>query len=256
MNSSQKKTIQDILSDHNIELPGSDMTKTTLFMIFPLILMLLITNNPIFDCELTDLEIYKSLSFLLLIISLGTAMLSFIAVDTVQKRYLKDLSRFFSLFIGKILINFSVLLFFLVVCSWVILLGGIISSPFATILSISPVLLTIQFIQDHKIDFDNIYKMINKDKNISLRSKNTTKKVVLLSSFIPIFVVCLTLIIGQYCISNYNLHEYLLNNKFCEILKSDWYTKVYFFTYYFSVFIAAFGVLPKNITRSITNKLF
>jgi len=255
------KTIREILSANNLELPGSDLSRTILFMIFPLVLMVLLTNNPIFSCEIKDLQAYKNISFLVLILCLITTVLSGMAVWSVQECNLGNLSRFFSLFIGKVLISLSVFLFFMVICSWVILLGGIMSSPFATILSISPVLLTIQFFQDHKIDFNKIYEVVNQEwlainSNTNLAGKELTEKIVLFSSLIPILIVIITLIVGQYYISNQGLHELLLNNKFSDIIATEWYKHVYFFTYYFSVAIAAFGVLPKNVTKTLTYKLF
>ena len=244
-----------------LELPGSDLSKTILFMIFPLVLMVLLTNNSIFSCDVSDLQGYKNISFLILIVCLATTVVSGMAVWSVQDCNLANLSRFSSLFIGKILISISVFLFFMVICSWVILLGGIMSSPFATILSISPILLTIQFIQDHKIDFDRIYSAVNQhwvaiNSNTNLSGKESTEKIVLFSSFFPILIVIITLIVGQYFISYHGLHELLLNNKFSDIIATEWYRHVYFFTYYFSVVIAAFGVLPKNVTKRITHKLF
>lgn len=255
------KTIKEILSEHDIELPGSDLSKTTLFMIFPLVLMVLLTNNPVFSCEVSDLEAYKNISFLILIVCLVTSVVSAMVVRSVLDCNLANLSRFFSLFIGKMLISASVLLFFMVVCAWVILLGGIMSSPFATILSISPVLLTIQFIQDRKIDFNEIYNAVNQywvtiNSDSDLAGKKFTERIVLFASFFPILLVIITLVVGQYYISNHGLHELLLNNNFSAIIATDWYSHVYFFTYYFSVAIAAFGVLPKNVTQNITHKIF
>jgi hypothetical protein len=259
--STADKTIRQIMLENNLELPGSDLSKTILFMIFPLVLMVLLTNNPIFSCDVKDLQAYKNASFLVLILCLITTIVSGMSVWSILDCNLGNLSRFFSLFIGKILISLSVFLFFMVICSWVILLGGIMSSPFATILSISPVLLTVQFVQDRKIDFNSIYQAINNEwlsinSNSNLSGKKFTEKIVLFSSFIPILIVLVTLIVGQYYISNHGLHEMLLSNSFSDIISTEWYRHVYFFTYYISVAVAAFGVLPKNVTRRMTYKLF
>ncbi len=257
---STEKTIGNILSENNLELPGIDTGKTAIFMILSLILLFLVTDNSIFQCEIKELEFYQGVSTLLLILCMSLSYFSGILVKNIIDCEVIDLSRFFSLFYGKILINFSVFLFFSTVCIWVVLLGGIMTSPFATLLSISPILLTIQFIYDYKIDRKAIYNCINSEWKKEQDGKNLsgevfTRNTIYLTSLLPVVLVTLVLTIGQYCVDSKNIPDLLLENKLTEILKTEWYSRIYYFTYFFSVFVAAFGVLPKNIIKKITKKI-
>lgn len=259
--SEAQKTIREIVDDAGIDVPGSDFARTLVFILFPLALLFLLTDNPALHLNIDELQPYRRVSALLLFSSIGLAVGSYIAVDSVQETRLKDLNRYASLFWGKILIGLAVLFFFAVICGWVILLGGIISSPFASALSMSPILLTIQLFRDRELNYRALYKNVGTRwaSKKGMRAKNThilMTRLVFILGLSPIVLVITTLIFGQACVSFLEAHKALLGTAYEKIVSSSWYFRVFFATYYLSVFIAVCGVLPRSFTTRLTHKVF
>jgi len=164
-----------------------------------------------------------------------------------------EINHYICLYWGKILVEISVAFFFLVVCGWVILLGGIMRSPFATLLSVSPVLLFIQIWYNRTFNYNEIREALRvhwKGDDLE-KSHRRAKTVVRIMGIIPIVLVMATLIIGQICIAQYNIHITLLGAGFDKVVASNWYSQVYYVTYYLSVLTATFGILPPHMTRRI-----
>lgn len=256
-----KKTVAEVLADKNLFLPGSDFTKTVLFFLFPLILLFSVSNNPIFETNLTVIQPFRNYSTLLLILSLTFAVLSMLSVHKSLNSRFEEITNYFSLFYGKILIECSVLVFFLVVCLWVIVLGGIMRSPFACLLSMSPILLMIQLLRDKSDDYDALlgaFEPFWNTKTVTSISENDiiARKIIFWMQVAPIMLIVSTLLIGQYLISQYNIHEAILGNGFREVIESKWYYRLYYFCYYLSVVIAAIGVIPSEETKKLTQKFF
>ena len=135
------KTIGQILAEESVVLPGSDLGKTSVYLIFPLVLLAVLADNPFFNAQLDSIKAYRDISTLLLILSMALAVVSGKSARDALDSQPAEIKWYTSLFFGKLLIASSVLVFFVVVCLWVVLLGGIMSSPFASLLSMSPMVI-------------------------------------------------------------------------------------------------------------------
>ena len=255
----ETETVAKIIRDNNLNLPGSDIAKTSIYLVFPLLLLILTTDNPFLPESHVALERYQEISFLLLIGSMFLCISSGIVVNDILSKKPSEINKFCSLFYGKIFLNLSVMLFFFVVCMWVMVLGGILSSPFAMLLAMSPILLTIQYFRDRHVDYQKLVKILGKyicgNPNCTVPDAKTVKMYVEVTASIPIFVVIVTLSVGQFFVETVNLPNYLLTNELENILKTNWYYVVYYLTYYLSIIIASFGVLPSKITRNLIKKI-
>lgn len=250
-------TVREVLDEYQLILPGENIAKTTGYFIFPLLVLFLITDNPIFTAGIDRLSPHQKFSFIFLLLSLVTSVISGWCAHFVTRSNIKDIQKYSSLFYGKILIEISVIFFYLVICWWVILLGGIITSPFAALLSMSPILLLVQFFRDRNQEYDKFYNTIKEKweslhKNQQIKSHNFIKRTIIVLSSIPLILVVLTLSIGQYISS----HFPILPNDIDVIISSHWYVTVYHCIYYISVFIAIFGILPQHQLQIITRKIF
>lgn len=258
---SASRTLGEILSDHKMFLPGSDLSKTIISILFVLFLLLLLANNSIFSSHISAIEPYREFSNLMLLFSLALAVWSAVCAHSALDSTPKEIVEYKRIYKGKLLLGFSVLLFFLVVCLWVLVLGGIMSSPFASLLSISPVLLSIQYFRDKTTNYDKILDALrphwNNVSDEDLNRKNRVAKYVISSlGMLPLGVVIVTLVGGQIWISCFDGHLLLLGNAFQEVIASTWYRKVYYCIFYMSVVIAAFGVMPQSATEKWTGRLF
>lgn len=252
----QDQNIRQLLSAKNLDMPGSNFAKTTIYGLFPLFLLLLLSNTSWHPCDIPGLPAYQDLSFLFLIACLATAIASGCVADHVLDITIGDLGYFVCLYIPKLLISVSVLLFYTVVCAWVVLLGGITCSPFAALLSMSPVLLMIQIWRDRGADLDAYYCVCQKAWQDGQRqgwvlSRWCAKWIVLGLSACPLVLVVGTLILGQVAVVRWEVHRLLLGDAVEKLPTSAWYVSMYYWLYYMSVVIAVFGVAPSAPLRRI-----
>lgn len=253
-------SIYQFLMDKGIKIPGSDIMKTFICMMFPLIILFITSDNPFFSIKIEEIDQCQSISSLGLIISLSFAIFSFFSFLPLITVPIDSLRNYWFIFFPKLFLGVSIIFFYLVICFWIIALGGIMSSPFSTLLSISPILLMIQFFRDKHRSNHRIYITVNKAlKPFKIKIPKSTHvhviKTLYLIQLVPIIIVILTLILGQFSVIYFNVHLYFLSDTFNTILKSDWYCHSYHFLYYLSVIIAVVGVLPTNITERIWAEL-
>ena len=255
------RSINQILVKKDLNIPGSDIMKTFVCCVFPLLILFLTSDNPLFSIEIEEIAQYQRISNLGLLISLFFAILSMVAFLKIRDVQINRFRNYWAIFYPKLLLGVSIFFFYLVICFWVITLGGIMSSPFSTLLSMSPILLMIQFFRDSRRSYDRIYITVNKAlKQFKIRIPKSTHvcviRLLFVTRVVPIIIVILTLTLGQCSVIYFNVHHYMLSNTFDRILLSDWYCHVYHFLYYLSVIIALVGVLPADITARIWEKLF
>jgi len=251
-------TVQKALAERDCELPGSDLGKTLGYMLFLLILLVLVTDNPLFDNTIPSLEIYQGISFLTLIACIGLAVYSAWVVMDVSQSSTKEIEGYFSLFKGKFILMISILLFFMVISMWFMVLGGIVSSPFASLLTISPILLTIQWVRDRPTNYDKILWAIKPHligaADCGTKRHDIIKWVIALIGAAPIIVIVATITCGEFLIIRLELHKTLTSNSFEDITASQWYLRAYIITYFFSIVVAAFGAVPQHITQQLAKK--
>ena len=188
-------------------------------------------------------------------------MLSGWCVHHILSEEVAEVRRYVSLFYGKMLIGVSVLLFYVVVCWWILLLGGITLSPFAALLSMSPILLLVQAFRDRNRFYDSFYETI-KDEWCSyhqgqpIRGHQGIKWTLIVLNFCPLSLVLLTLFAGQWAVCRFSVHETMLGGSVTLVTGSGWYVNVYHVIYYLSVLIAVFGVMPQGVLQKISRTFF
>jgi len=254
-------TLRKLLEQKNLYLPGENLAKTIVYIIFPICVMLLITDNPLFIANIKELIPHQHFSFLLLLASISTAVLSGWFTHYIMSEEVEHIKRYFSLFYGKILLGVSVLLFYIVVCWWVLLVGGITLSPFSTLLSMSPILLLIQMFRDKNSFYDSFHDTIKEDwesshNNQVIRGHTTVKWTLIILNSFPLIIVVATLIIGQWAVCKLGIHEIILGKKIDLITNTEWYVMVYHVIYYLSVLIAIVGVMPPTLLQKISRTIF
>jgi hypothetical protein len=256
----KKKSVKEVLAEHECEIPGNDLGRTGIYMCFTLLLLFLTTDNLIFAIEENALRSFQNVSFFILGLCLFLTLYSSIAVIWTATTMTDELEGYYSLYKGKIALMVSVVLFFVVISLWFIILGGIVSSPFASLLTISPILLTIQCIRDRPINYDRILWAIKPHLSgkaaVGISHHDFIKRLILILGILPVFVIGSTVTVGEALIVKIKIHEKLTLNKFESIVQTAWYLRVYIAVYFISIAIAVFGMTPQRITRKITKKLF
>jgi len=253
----RKKTVKEVLAERECELPGSDLGKTLIYMCFPLLILILITDIP---NAVDALMTYQRVSVLILLLCIGLAIYSSYVIRNVAKCMTNDLEMYCALYIGKLTLMLSVFLFFTVISLWFMILGGVVSSPFASLLTISPILLTVQWARDRPSNYDKILWAIrpylSSKAAVGTSYHKIIKWLILILGILPIFVIISTVTVGEALIVKLKIHDKLTQNNFESIVQTSWYVRVYIAVYFISMAVAVFGTVPQRITRKITKRFF
>lgn len=251
-------SLSNLIKDHKIEIPGFDQAKTCFFILILIIMLMLITDNPILKIiDFKELETNKDqhllitcsrFSFLMIIISLSLCVFSMVCVFRISNIPVSQFNRCRFIFLPKLLINISLICFFMTISLWIFFLGGIINSPFASLLSMSPILMSIQIFRERKNHYNFLYKKIYSinQRIITLHKWNRLQKIVRFFGFLPILIIILTLVLGWI---NFDFIK-----KINDLQETNWFSALYHCIYYFSVLIAFVGVLPDEKTKNWTSK--
>jgi hypothetical protein len=254
--------IEDIISAQNIKMPGFDILKTIVFLVLNLILLFLVTDNPILDIDsinneiicydTSSLEFLSQISFCFIFANLFIIAYSMLSAYFVKVSEIEDAKdNMIGFFKPKIALNISIIFFFMVITGWIVALGGIKNSPYATLLSMSPILITIQLFRDWKMNENRMFVIVyaqdtaNKKHNKKnwRKLENRTKGL----AYVPLFFILLSLILSH-CNFDF-LHTKLISN-------TTWFNVLYYIVYYFSIFIAFYGTLSVKSIKRLSKFLF
>ena len=244
--------------DKGIILPGSDLTRTVGFFLSVLIMITLTKESPVVRLDFDQLRPYKDVTFLVLIFCLAIIALNFYWYDKLGNINIGKVISYRQLFFGRIAILFALGLFYFIICLWVMLLGGIMNSPFTSMLTISPIITLVHVYQDYNsnyyeiIDAANKHASIPESKIISPNDSKYRNRITILN-LIPLIFALLTITIGEYFVTTHDLSIILLNSSYKEILASDDYCTIYYIIFGISFSIAVFGSFPE-LTRYIARK--
>lgn len=252
MDNNQISLFKDLIKINNLNLPGFDVSKSFVFMFILFLMLLFVTDNPIFNLASIDgipfqdkqnLMMCSRFSFIFLILAMAMCVFSFSSVFKYKDIKIDTISSCRFIFLPKILINISLILFFITVALWIFSLGGIRHSPYGTLLSMSPVLMSIQFYRDKHSDYSKLYDLLIL-QNANIKTASNWKQLEKWTKHLgvaPLMIIVLTLILGCF---NFNL---------INVSHTDWFNTLYYSLYFLSVIIAFVGVLPKRITKKFTD---
>ena len=255
----KKISIEALFKQKNIFVPGSNSFRTDGFIFFSVILLLLTNPNPIIDLNFDPLVSFQKSSLILI----GSAI--FLALSSrAYARYILDknvysIKHYSYILFSRFTINIAIILFFFVVCMWVIILGGILNSPFASLLTISPIIIFVQLF-DAKIDYDKIFEVFEKVKNQGKTSrkmhhKPSLNKFMYLFEITPALLVFLTIICGEILINKCNLTHEILKTEYEKIFSSNPINTLHYIVFCLSILIAIFGIIPDTRSRNFSEKI-
>lgn len=140
-------------------------------------------------------------------------------------------------------------LFFLALCIWITLLGGVLKSPYSSLLTISLLfmLMTSLFSDDEKAYRELLLKL-----NIQTQENRVSEEIRRIKRWqiFPFVIVAITAIAGEILI-NFLGVEKVLNTTFypiqqTKIFETEWYITTSYITYYCSLFAALVSTVPPN----------
>ena|GEM_PF-3880502 len=236
-------TVGQVLRD--VGIPGAHIGRTVVSALFAIAFLLLTRDGLLFrpEPECLAIEPLQRVSFAFIVVSLLLAALSVVTSLTVGNVRVSRMRSYWVVYRGKVLIDFAVLVFFCVVCVWVIGLGGITRSPFAMLLCLSPALILISWFTERGSWYDSIRTAIAEHNAAiaTLRIHTKVRRKMRMLGFVPLVVVTITLVLGQIAVARLSAHEWFLSGSLEEVLRTDWYYSRYYALYYLSAAIAIFG---------------
>ena len=241
-------TIGQVL--RSTRIPGSDIKRTIVSGVFAFAVLVL-TREGMFPYEpaCKAIQPLQQVSLVLLLASLLLAGLSISAALTVKNLHVRRIQNYWIVYKGKLLLDIAILLFFCVVCLWVVGLGGVTRSPFSAILCLSPALILIPWFTDRRRWYDDVYSAIVAH-NKKLADANThrwVRRTMRILGVAPLIVVLLTLVFGQMAVAKLSAHQWFLAGDLEPVLSTAWYYSVYYALYYLSAAIAIFGMTFFNV---------
>jgi hypothetical protein len=253
---------EPLLILHIGKLPGSNLIRSSVFLVLVLLLWLCLDSAPahIPSALRTVSMVVLCFTAILIVISMSVV----IYVDVKQIDWIHDL---FPIFCPKVLISFSVFLFFIVVCLWIFVLGGIIRSPFGDLLTVSPIYLIWQSLRDRDVRaYNRFYGAwsgtsqhgLAKDKRKELY--RSYLKIVRALDISPLWVILVTVSVVEVGVRLLGLHRYFLgDNNSKVIFDTTWYIVVSYVVFVVAVTSTLSSVYPeefkKQFDRLLTGRL-
>ena len=250
-------------SQSNIKhLPGFDNRKTTLLGILNVMFICFLFGNDIPEVYSDgSLKIIKIITLILHATSIVFIILLYAIVEIIRntKKYRRD-----KIYYPKYIIIFATYLFYISLVIWIFALGGLFLSPFASLLSISPVILLLQNKQDEK-NYTAVTKLIKSNKKLTEQDKqmlverhetqiSKLKILTAIPFWITLFIITIFFLIFVYefAFIRDNAEQHCINTicpkyltlltgiNIPELIKSKWYaiteTLVYLVTVVATIF--------------------
>lgn len=234
------------------DVPGTNIYKSISFILLVVLVYIGMSESPNF--------IPKSLRNASTIITILICLLILFSISISQILLLKKIEwikKPVSIFLPKIIISISILLFFLAISCWVFFLGGIVLSPFSDLLAVSPIYFIWQVIRSDEVkDFNKIIFEWEKNNTGEKQEIDTNKyiKVIRFLDWSPIIVIILTVTIAEILIRTFNSSLTFIN--ITEMTKSNWYVTVCYIVYFIAVVSTLIAVFPDEFKEKIIKKIF
>ncbi|MEJ7623809.1 MAG: hypothetical protein WKF34_07430 [Pyrinomonadaceae bacterium] len=238
-------------NDEVIALPGADLSRTLGFLIIAILIGLIVNTG-----DLVQIRSYQRTSMFMLLISWGLAVGSAYHSYRYLNLQLDEIKNPAMILIPKFLLTVSISIFFLTIGIWIVILGGIWSSPYAALLSVSPILYGVQMLYAESAQREACLRFIDsyeqeqgdshEDSFMTWYRRNN------IFSYLPLLVVALLLVVGYRRIDLFEDFE----GGLIAVLDTNWYYFTYAVIYYSSVVLAIGATLPVTTTKRITKWLF
>jgi len=243
---------------YHVNIPGSDLARSAAFIVIVLLLLIMTSTDLIASVDNDILIPHQRITTILCIFIVIMILASTMLVNYLVKNKVDNINNYLSIYYPKILLGVSVALYFILLSWWVFILGGVLKSPFASLLSVSPIILIIQYVNDEKNNYNKMYVIYKKHNGTSFDEKKLKiyhrriRRVLIIISIVPIITVIAVLIMGEYLVGYLHMHLAIVGTGYKSILDSKWYESIAYIAYYLTVVIAAIGVLDPAITRKMS----
>ncbi len=244
-------------------VPGGDIFRTLLFVGFSVAILYALCGPYTPACMP---PLYERITSIFLILGIGLAVYSACFAHYVQISNPEDLKKRHKILYPKIILESGILIIFGVICFWVVTLGGVLSSPFGSLVVVSPIFFVIEYLRWK--DVKNYLKMVSKiavtasDSSpqggyaqLKIIERKLIKAINALNLCVVVLIL-LTVTLGEYSVQKYNLHLQYNDKAINQLLGTNWKLTLSYIVYYFSVLATFFNVLPTKYTAAITKKLF
>jgi hypothetical protein len=167
-------------------------------------------------------------------------------------------------FVPKITSSSATTGLILLISFWVVLLGGVLRSPFSVLLALSPLYYLVELTWPEKrltlLQVMEIWKEARTQAQMPTKGGEHVRFYNRLINWLTVagpVLIAITLLPGEFAISRYSLHTELLGSttRFEAILQSYWYVVVFRFAYYVSVGAAVVGVLPPETRAKLIDRV-
>lgn len=243
------------------DLPGTDFVRTILFCGLTA-LILFVLCGPLTPEDLP--LIYRVATSFLLISGIAASMMSAIWIHMLHHANVADIRHPHRLLYPKILLQIGTLIVFAVISFWVVVLGGILQSPFGTLVVISPVFFVLNFVFGREIHrCTKLMIAVHRPSCVSTpvavclstKEKNTIRTLNWLNWSV-LALLTVTVVLGEYFVKKHDIHLIYRNTEMAKILTSDWRLLWCYVFYYISFLATILTVMPRQITLGMTRKYF
>lgn len=244
-------------------VPGGDIFRTLLFVGFAVAIFYALCGPFTPACMP---PYYEKVTSIFLVLGIGLAFFSAVFAHFVQISNPADLKKRHKILYPKIMLEIGVLVVFGVICFWVVALGGVLSSPFGSLVVVSPIFFVIEYLRWR--DVRKYMKMVSdisatesdsyhqgEDRQLKKIERRLIKAINALNLCVVGFIL-VTVTFGEYFVQRYNLHLQYNQEAIIQLIGTPWKLNLSYLVYYFSVLATFFNVLPPKYTAAITKKLF
>lgn len=239
-------------------VPGGDHLRSIMLALVGAVLWLWLRTSP---KQLPG--VYTEMIFYALFFVIALPLIAMALGIIISRTPIKELTSPRKLFIPKIVVQGAVISFFVILGVLVVMLGGVLKSPFAALLTVSPIyyvvhILTNKDIEEYRLIIEEWVKYTDTGKRDSIKNEiEKSVRLVKALDYVPVIIIVLVVVPGELLVLLMDLHHIILGGEslYAEILKSGWYTKTAYLVYYVAIVGAAVVVIPPEERSKIYKKI-
>ena len=241
------------------DVPGGDIVKTLIFIIFTITIFFILCG-PFSPPEIP--AAYSKLTTTCLLFGILLCAFSAAYARFVQTSRADDLKKGYKILYPKVILEAGMFLVFLVICFWTIILGGILFSPFGSILIVSPIFFLIEFFRLRDVaSYIKLVQIINRGSKSMFESGALGKveqfliRTINCLNIAILVLVLFTVIVGECLVKICSINLIIYRNAVAQIMGSSWFLIVSYIIYYFSLAATFIAIIPRSYTMNWTKKL-
>lgn len=243
--------------------PGFDIIKSLIFVLYVVVCWayLSIVSPP---KEINLLIVRVSVVVFLICVTL-----SIISIAYAWRIKEKGISYFapIKILAPKILIDLAVMLFFTVICLWIIAFGGILKSPVAGLLTISPIFIAMQLIGRRDLalsveEFSHFVNTSNPTEQIEVYNAKIQRWLgfsIISNSLLSVLIIVASITYFEWDIKDGILDLISLPNSIFitdnNVFKTEWFFMTCYSVYYLSIVSVFVGFFSKRL-EPVTDRAF